>query len=135
LVISKEATQITSTNMRIPSPASNRCVLVALAIFITATAFANISNRIHIIYASFSHHLRNQQQGGRMENRLGAALSPMKPTSRECEYTSLLQPAAPYMHISEKIHKNGEPQGRPTTLAGPGSLFIHVNGYVQSSAR
>ena len=48
LVISEEATQIISTKMRTPRPASNRCVLVALTIFIIATAVANISNRIHI---------------------------------------------------------------------------------------
>jgi len=65
-----------------------------------------------------------------MENLLGAALAPVRPTSGECVYTSLLQPAAPYTHISEKEHTSEEPQGRPTTLAGPGSLFryTHLHG-------
>jgi len=41
-----------------------------------------------------------------MEKLLEAALAPAKPTSRDGECTSLLGPAAPYTHVSEKIHKN-----------------------------
>jgi len=33
---------------------------------------------------------------------MGAALAPIKPTIREFVYTSVLRPAAPYTHISEK---------------------------------
>ena len=34
-----------------------------------------------------------------------------------------------YAYFRKIIHKNNEPQGRPTTLAGPGSLFRYTCEY------
>lgn len=53
----------------------------------------------------------------------GAALVPIKPTSRECEYTSLLLTAAPYTHISEKYTKRRKPGPARSICILPGQLI------------